>query len=108
MQKSKQIALLRRRHSFAQSAKLFTKQTKFEPSLTDIKQILYAIGVTRKKRQLLRKRSRRRKNKRQAFMLAVINVALRRRIGGVAGLANSEHIYMRACFSPQFRKSDSF
>ena len=30
-------------------------------------------------------------------MLVVINVALRRRIGGVAGLANSEHIYMRAC-----------
>ena len=25
-------------------------------------------------------------------MLAVINVALRRRIGGVAGLANSEHL----------------
>ena len=38
--------------------------------------ILNRLSYPRKKRQLLRKRSRRRKNKRQAFMLAVLNIAL--------------------------------
>ena len=48
---------------------------------------LYKVRRRRnpKKRQLLRKRSRRRKKKRQAQMLAVLNVALRRRIGGDEG-----------------------